>query len=350
VAAAGAEGERGAPPGGQILPTEGILGYSPSLVFTGARKERFEPMTLQQSAAEDFRFGGHQTFPLRIAWLPKAAANPGVLSDVSKAVVRLGLGKNMVEALRCWVDAYGIAERAADGWQLTRDGAAIFGPDGWDPYLEDIQTLWWLHWTISTQGRNRFFAWELLFNRWNEATFSPSAVVSAFAKEAERSGRTLSAVSLKQHFDVWLRTYCAPRGGKLGEEGLDSPLVMLGLIRPAGEREELGHREMSYAFDLGPKRAVSQALFAYCLMAWWEARGQREETASLQDAVTGPGSPGRILRMPESEVRDRLQLLTQGGGVFELREGLNQQQLRRAKQFPPHKRRLGAIYADDSRG
>ena len=76
-----------------------------------------------------------------------------------------------------------------------------------------------------------------------------SAVLTAFAREAERSGRSLSEVSLKQHFDVWLRTYSPPRGSRLGEDGLDSPLASLGLIRPSGEIEEVGRREPAYSFD-----------------------------------------------------------------------------------------------------
>ena len=308
-------------------------------------------MTLQTSLAEDYRFGGHQTFPLRIAWLPKAAmglsSGQDVLGDMVEGVVKLGLGKNMVEALRCWVGAYGVAQRTAEGWRLTDEGRAIFGPGGFDPYLEDLQTLWWLHWKISTQDPGRFFAWELLFNRWNEPHFTASAVLAAFAREAERSGRSLSEISLKQHFDVWLRTYSAPRGGRLGEEGLDSPLVALGLVRPAGEREELGRREPVYAFDLGPKRAINQALFRYCLADWWERRRLHEDTAPFHDVVTGPGSPGRIFRMPESEVRSRLDLLARGGGEFELAESLNQQQVRRISKVAPPKRRLAAIYARD---
>jgi hypothetical protein len=306
-------------------------------------------MTLQPIAqADEFRFGGHQTFPLRIAWFPKAAIglrkDPEMLGDIVKAVVGLGLGKNMVEALRCWADAYGVARRTASGWQLTEDGQDIFGAEGHDPFLEDTQTLWWLHWKISTQPQSRFFAWELLFNRWNEPTFTASAVLAAFAQEAERTGRTLSDVSLKQHYDVWLRTYCARRAGKLGEEGLDSPLVSLGLIRPAGEREDLGRREPVYAYDQAPKRTINQPLFAYCLMSWWEALARNEETVPFQDVATGLGSPGRILRMPESEVRTRLELITQAGGPFELQESLNQQQVRRRGPFPPRARRLAAIY------
>src|SRR4051812_13993234 len=53
-----------------------------------------------------FRYSGHQTFPLRIAWLPKAvreiASGRDPLSNIDEGIVSLGLGKNMVESLRCW--------------------------------------------------------------------------------------------------------------------------------------------------------------------------------------------------------------------------------------------------------
>lgn len=306
-------------------------------------------MATQVEIPHVFRFGGHQTFPLRTAWLPKAAKGLSegrdVLGNIVEGVVSLGLGKNMVEALRCWADAYGVAFRDASGWQLTEEGKAIFGPRGYDRYLEDVQTLWWLHWQIATQATGRFFAWELLFNRWNEPSFTASAALSAFAKEAERSGRSLSDISLKQHFDVWLRTYCAPRASRLGEDGLDSPLASLGLIRPAGELEEVGRREPVYSFDLAPKRAISQALFRYCLMAWWERRGGNEETMPFHEVVSGPGSPGRIFRMPESELRGRLEMLGRVDAEIQLVESLNQQQLRRTRPFPSAKHRLDSVYA-----
>jgi hypothetical protein len=66
-----------------------------------------------------FRFSGHETFALRIAWIPKAAAEiiaeRDPLSDPDEGIVSLGLGKNMVQSLRAWLDAFQIAERARGG-------------------------------------------------------------------------------------------------------------------------------------------------------------------------------------------------------------------------------------------
>jgi hypothetical protein len=265
-------------------------------------------------------------------------------------VVELGLGKVMVESLKCWAEAYGVAERAKGIWRLTDEGAQIFGLKGLDRYLEDIQTLWWLHWKISTLRQAPLFAWELLVNRWNEPTFTPSQVLAGFAREAERTGRTLSDITMKQHLDVWIRTYCAPRDGRMLEDGLDCPLAFLGLVRHAGERDLNGRAEPVYAFDLGPKRAISQSLFHYCLTDWWSRRPDNEDTAPFQALATAAGSPGRVLRMPEREVRERLQLLQQDRLFpFELQESLNQYQVRRRKPLIPRAQLLGAIYAPIAR-
>ncbi len=244
-------------------------------------------------AEGEHRFGGHQTFALRLSWLPKVARaiERGVdpLTDPMVGVVELGLGKNMVEALRCWVEAYGVGQRRGHAWILTDEGAAIFGERGYDPYLEDPQTPWWLHWRISTQPRSRLFAWEFLVNRWNESTFDAPTVLAAFAREGERTGRDLSDVTLKQHLDVFLRTYCAERRARLVEDELDGPMTSLEFVRRIGEREAGGHRGAAYAFDLGMKRSGSQALFRFCLVDWWHRRGGYEETVPLAEVATASG-------------------------------------------------------------
>ena len=297
-------------------------------------------MTKSATESQVFRFGGHQSFALRTAWLPKAAqaieAGDDVFTDPLRGVVRLGLGKNMVEALRTWVEAYGVADRKTGSWKLSAFGRAVFGAGGHDRFLEDEQTLWLLHWNISTLSENAFFAWELLVNRWSERFFTTSEVMTAFAREAERTGRPLSSVSARQHLDVWLHTYLPTRGGK-GEEGIDSPLASLGLIVRAGDREAvLGRREPVYSFDLDPKATITDALFRYCLHDWWSKAYEFEETVSLSDIAFGRGAPGRVFRMPESEVLARITRLAEApGATIDLLESANQYMVRSTKHPSP---------------
>ncbi len=90
-----------------------------------------------------YRFSGHESFPCRYAWIPKAveaiAGNPEVFGDIEEAMVKLGLGKNMVQSLRFWVQAMRVAESAGSGLRVTEFGQQVFGAKGLDPYLETLR-------------------------------------------------------------------------------------------------------------------------------------------------------------------------------------------------------------------
>jgi hypothetical protein len=76
----------------------------------GGHLRQEPPPSAAPNTESTFRFSGHQTFPLRIAWIPKAAqhivAGNDPLTEVDEGITELGLGKNMVEALRCWIEAF----------------------------------------------------------------------------------------------------------------------------------------------------------------------------------------------------------------------------------------------------
>jgi hypothetical protein len=87
-----------------------------------------------------FRFSGHETFPCRYAWLPKAvralASSPKALSDEENAMVELGVGKNMVRAIRFWVQAAGMAVSRKDVYDLTEFGRELVDEGGLDPFFK----------------------------------------------------------------------------------------------------------------------------------------------------------------------------------------------------------------------
>ena len=290
----------------------------------------------------NFRFSGHQTFPLRIAWLPKAireiASGHDPLTNIDEGIVSLGLGKNMVEALRCWIEAFQIATKKEAGWSLSAVGELVFAPStGLDPFLEDHSSNWLLHWLISTNMQAPFFAWECLFNRWPTAEFSASAVVEAFRKESDQSPRPVSTVTLKQHCEVFLHSYRPPRGTR-GEDHLDSALSVLGLIQEAGERQNAaGKWETLYTFDTGPKTAIPQQLFAFFIHDWWNRSFSSEQTVALRDLLAGNHSPSRILRMAENEILLRVsELARTQSNVFQTTESANLRQLRRLRPGDGH--------------
>lgn len=284
-----------------------------------------------------FKFSGHETFPCRYAWLPKAygalAANPEAFADEEDAMIALGVGKNMVRSIRFWTQAAGIAApRREGGYEITQFGEAIFAREGFDPFLEDSRTLWLIHWNLASHITDPLFAWDYLLNCWQEPEFSRSSALRAFRKEAEKQERSLSDVTLEQHFETFLHSYVPTRSrkGDIQEDNLDCPLVELEFIEQVGERriDQSGKREPIYAFRREEKPGVTPELFAHCLSEFWKGRRAAEKTLTFRDVAFGHGGPGQAFKLPESDVRHRLEAIEiESGGMFRYRESAAQQQL-----------------------
>ncbi len=81
-------------------------------------------------------FGRHETFSLRYGWLTKGfqefQKDEGIFNS-DAATVKLGVGKNMVNAIRYWLRATQMLEMMPDGLKTTELGRAILAHDGWNP-------------------------------------------------------------------------------------------------------------------------------------------------------------------------------------------------------------------------
>lgn len=288
-----------------------------------------------------YRYSRHETFPCRYAWLTKGyrllAHDPAAFASDERAMVELGLGKNMVRALRFWMVASGVAMPTRQGHNaLSRFGHALLGPSGFDPYLEDRRTLWLLHWQFATCSKDPLFAWDFLLNRWAQPTMGRAQLVDVFAAETRTLPRPLSPVTLAQHIDTFLHTYVGTRSpkGEVLEDNLDSPLVELAFIQRVGDRviDGSGKRDTLYAFRREPKADITPALFAYCLNDFWLRHRRKERTLSFRDVSVASGSPGSVFKLPELDVRERLDHLGDGPDApFRFEDSVSAQQVLRGR-------------------
>ena len=261
-----------------------------------------------------------------------------IFSNIDEAMVRLGLGKNMVQSLRFWVQAMRVAEQASGGGlQLTGFGKRVFGPKGFDPYLEDITTLWLLHWQLCSHHDNPLFAWDFLFNRHNEPEIIRSNVLAAIDRESRMLARPLAKATLAQHFDIFMHTYVPTRGQKaeILEDNLDCPLVELDLIERIGQRVNSDDKlEPAFAFRREPKPDLSWGVFLFAVEDYWRRWRPGEQTLTLRDLAMGAGSPGQVFKLPEDDIRSRLsQIQGQSNEVLIYTESAMFEQLRRNEGY-----------------
>ena len=107
------------------------------------------------------RFSGHETFICKQFWLKKGYdfLVIGNKFGDDNAVVELGVGKNMVSAIGFWMKAFGLC---SDKWELSEMAHYIFGGEGKDKYLEDIGTIWLLHYLLVKENYASIYS--LFFN------------------------------------------------------------------------------------------------------------------------------------------------------------------------------------------
>ena len=98
------------------------------------------------------RFRAHETFAIRKGWLHKGMKNivssPTVFIDKEvNPMEKLGLGTNMVKALRYWLQVSGLTyENQKTKMQfLTRFGKLVWEND---KYIEEDGTLYLIHYFL----------------------------------------------------------------------------------------------------------------------------------------------------------------------------------------------------------
>jgi len=257
-----------------------------------------------------FSYSGHETFVCRYAWLPKAIKvvkkNPHAFKDEHEAMVALGVGKNMVRAIKYWAESAQVLQNTEEGHTVSPFGDRLLGYEGHDQFLERPETLWLLHWKIATNPTNPLYTWLQMLNYWHRSEFTASEALIFLQKnlqagEADKSERTLA-----DGIRVFINSYVPTRGrkGEIAEDHLDCPLVELNLLR-----ETKAPAESVYCFNLEDKPAVSAALFAYSLEDFWTNQHPHADFLEFTKVSTAEGSPGQIFKLPELAVRDRLEQL-----------------------------------------
>ena len=280
-------------------------------------------------------FGRHETFPLRFGWLTKGyrawCENSEVFGQDDPTVV-LGVGKNMVTAIRYWLEAAQIVEGSQGcGIVPTEIGKTLFSnSEGWDPFLEDDTTLWLIHWLIASNSADATaFYW--FFNRYHKPEFTSTELTEAltdFVRENVKS--RAAATTLKHDVNVLLRMY-GPHEKVKGapiEEGLDSPMTTLGLLQRAGD----GKHFMARVSD---RRRLPIAAFGYAVMDMIEAYDQRSVSVErLLRADNQLAAPGSVFRMTEDGLITKLEELVRWlPGILELRETAGIHQLYQLQAF-----------------
>ncbi|MGC8861302.1 MAG: DUF4007 family protein [Armatimonadota bacterium] len=283
--------------------------------------------SIQQAVHQDWMrpphasLSGHETFAFRFAWLKKGVdqmkLDPGVFHR-EDAVVRLGVGKNMVRSIRHWCLSTRVAQEVPGtlGLQVvpTPLGEKLLGENGWDPYLEDDATLWLLHWNLASPG-TRSYTWFWALNRFREYAFDRASMLRSLRRELASLGwPEVKDSTLKSDIDCFVHCYLARHEETSGtEDPIECPLTTLGLLIREPYTESL-------RFQVGPKPTLSPAIFAYALAKFWNYLAPERRILEFSEVMALEGTPSMVFLLDRDSVLrylDQLNEVTSGAMVFE---------------------------------
>lgn len=264
-------------------------------------------------------FARHETFHPRHGWLKKgfqaALDDPFVFSD-EDSPTRLGVGKNMARAIRYWCHAFKLLAEDDSSRQRrtaarpTQFGLSLLGPAGWDPFLEDVASLWLLHWQLM-QPSSLAPSWYFAFNALSRREFGVDDLVTAILEYGSTQFPTsrIAVSSLRKDVNCLVRMYLPHLAlGAVSEETLSCPFAELGLLRQ-------GSDSRSFEFEIGPKATLPASFVVATCLEFVAKLRLPGKTIPLARLLRSPGSPGMVFKLSESALYDAIESVaaTEGG-------------------------------------
>lgn len=287
-----------------------VRAKTPSQIANTAAKDPVEASEVRHGGSVPLVFARHETFHPRFGWIKKgfdaAQRDQGVFLQ-DDAQIALGVGKNMVRAIRYWCVAFKVLSesRSTRGVGLSPSpfGTRLLADNGFDPYLEDEGSLWLLHWKL-LQRPCSASAWHFAFGLFPGLEFTNETLLASLQEWLSReapSSRIVRA-SLRKDVHCIVRMYSeSESANRVNEDSIDCPFVELGLIRPlAGQRR-------SYSFNMGAKPGLSSELIAAACLEFAGHSSTTARSITLSRLLREPMSPGMCFKLTESALYEALE-------------------------------------------
>lgn len=270
-----------------------------------------------------YTFSGHESFHCKSLWLKKGYdfAKEGKSFNDENAVVDLGVGKNMVASIRFWLKSFGVLNEHGE---VTAIGDYLLADNGKDPYIEDISTVWLLHYLLV--HTNYATLYNVVFCEFNRTrrSFSKQNLLD-FMKRLFADKRfdklPYNENTISRDIATLLKNYVRPDSNKSYDD-FSALLLDLQLIKKR-DRDE-------YEFCPASSLAVHPLIFLYALLDYSDITEVIDYNDILQVANIFALSNNDLY-----EIFDRLHKLipavsftnTAGEQLFTIREPLNKTQV-----------------------
>ena len=252
------------------------------------------------------KFRAHDTFFIRKGWLSKGmervVAKPDLFVDKDENPMDiLGIGSNMVKALRYWLQVVGLTKEETKGKRLqnlTEFGKMVYAKDA---YIEELGTLYLLQYKLAKQDENAT-AWYYFFNEFTMSEFTKEEFVQSIQNYImmKEDASTVAIRSLNDDFACIINTYL-PRyksnPDKVSpENNIDCPFGELGLIDIANRRKKTYKKSIPSAKSFNP----------WVVLAVIMDNAEGRDEISLNELLTTPCNIGKTYNLEAITMLDIL--------------------------------------------
>jgi hypothetical protein len=255
---------------------------------------------------ERLSFSGHESFTCKQFWLKK-----GVDFVVDKqnsfaqdqAVVMLGVGKNMVRAIRFWLKSFGITD---DNDEISTIGAYLFHKERVDPFLESIGSIWLLHYLLVKVGKASIY--DLVFNTFRR--MKPEFKFEHLESYIERycnthGGNNYNENTVKRDIRVFLNNYLPPNASKRTEleDSYSGLLYELRLVKEFTKVDTISDEKITlYSIDADFRDSLPWQIVLYSILDN-EAFGS---SITFQDLYAGKNAPGSVFALSQEGLYQKI--------------------------------------------
>jgi hypothetical protein len=266
-----------------------------------------------------YTFSGHDSFQCRQLWLKKGFdfVRDGLSFNSENAVVKLGVGKNMVSAIRYWMKAFDIIDNKD---KLTVFGTKLFDTEnGYDPFLEDDASLWLLHYQLVKTGLASTY--NIIFNEFRkEKLFFNREIYVNYLKRKRETEPSLqfNDNTVGDDFGVFVKMYQSSENAKDVEDSFSGILSEIDLLKTIGKG-----KDEQYQIENTDRDNLPEAVLLFSILDN-PSYGNSVSLNSLEYDYNSPGSifalnrSGLVNKISEIVSENKNVTFTDHAGIKEL--------------------------------
>ena len=281
------------------------------------------------------KFSGHETFICKQLW-PKKGFDflmEGNRFSDQDAIVKLGVGKNMVTSIRHWLKSLDIIDTENEQPQNIAK-SILSDKNGFDPYLEDIGSIWLLHYFLI---KNQYASiYNLLFNEFRKKRFEfTKAQLHNFLKRKilQIQPNSYSKDIIDRDISNFIRNYLSPND-KADKVNIEEDFVGLFIDLHLLDYYKSEEGVEWYKIDSKKRKELPHKIFLYTILD----NSEFGNSIVFDDLRIRPNSPGLVFALNNEGIYAMIEELTElypdinfsktaGNQVLQLPSGLNKNQI-----------------------